>query len=50
MRATQVMAPGKVTVVDVPKPEVEPGYALVRTGQVSLCGSDYHCWGFEFVF
>ncbi len=42
MRATQVLAPGKVTVVDVPKPEVQPGYALVRTRQVSLCGSDYH--------
>lgn len=42
MRATQVMAPGKVTVVDVPKPELQPGYAVIRTQQVSLCGSDYH--------
>lgn len=42
MRATQVMAPGKITVVDTPKPELQPGYAIVRTKQVSLCGSDYH--------
>lgn len=42
MRATQVMAPGKITVVETPKPELQPGYALIRTKQVSLCGSDYH--------
>lgn len=42
MRATQVVAPGKITVIDTPKPELQPGYALIRTKQVSLCGSDYH--------
>lgn len=42
MRATQVMAPGKFQFVDIPKPVVRPGEALVRTKQVSLCGSDYH--------
>lgn len=42
MRATQVMAPGKIAVVETPMPELQPGYALIRTKQVSLCGSDYH--------
>ncbi|MEZ4864637.1 MAG: zinc-binding dehydrogenase [Caldilineaceae bacterium] len=42
MRATQVMAPGEIRVVEMPKPDLQPGYALVRTKQVSLCGSDYH--------
>lgn len=42
MRATQVMAPGKFQIVEIPKPTLRPGEALVRTKQVSLCGSDYH--------
>lgn len=42
MRATQVMAPGEIRVIDIPKPTLKPGHALVRTKQVSLCGSDYH--------
>lgn len=42
MRATQVIAPGQVVIVEVPKPELRPGHVLVRTKQVSLCGSDYH--------
>ncbi len=42
MRATQVMAPGKFQIVEISKPTLRPGEALVRTKQVSLCGSDYH--------
>jgi L-iditol 2-dehydrogenase len=42
MRATQVVAPGKVEIVEVPTPVLQPGSVLVRTKQVSLCGSDYH--------
>ncbi|MCB1717732.1 MAG: zinc-binding dehydrogenase [Candidatus Competibacteraceae bacterium] len=42
MRATQIMAPGKFQIVDIPKPTIGPNEALVRTTQVSLCGSDYH--------
>jgi L-iditol 2-dehydrogenase len=36
------MAPGKFEIVDIPVPTLRPGEALVRTKQVSLCGSDYH--------
>ncbi len=42
MRATQVIAPGQIEIVETPKPELQPGHVLVRTKQVSLCGSDYH--------
>lgn len=42
MRATQIMAPGKFQIVDIPKPTIGPNEALIRTTQVSLCGSDYH--------
>ena len=42
MRAIQVLAPGEAIFVDVPRPDLKPGYALVRTKRVSLCGSDIH--------
>lgn len=42
MRAVQVIAPDNIIFVDTPKPELKPGHVLVRTKQVSLCGSDIH--------
>jgi len=42
MRATHVTAPGKYQLIDIPKPVAGANEALVRTTQVSLCGSDYH--------
>jgi L-iditol 2-dehydrogenase len=42
MRAVQIVARGQVVFVDTPKPSLKPGHALVRVGQVSLCGSDIH--------
>ena len=42
MRAVQVLAPGRAEFVDTPIPELKPGHALVRTRQLSLCGSDVH--------
>lgn len=40
MRAVQVVARGKAEFIEIPKPELKPGYALVRTRRLSLCGSD----------
>lgn len=40
MRAVQVVARGKAQFVDVPIPKLRPGYALIRTRRLSLCGSD----------
>ncbi len=41
MRAIQVVAPGKVELIDLPKPSMEPGKVLMRTALVSICGSDW---------
>jgi threonine dehydrogenase-like Zn-dependent dehydrogenase len=40
MKAVQVVARGKAKFVDVPIPALRPGYVLVRTRRLSLCGSD----------
>ena len=40
MRAVQVMAPGRAEFIDMPKPTLKPGHALIRTHRLSLCGSD----------
>jgi L-iditol 2-dehydrogenase len=40
MRAVQVMAPGQAEFIQMPRPTLRPGYALVRTRRLSLCGSD----------
>lgn len=42
MRAVQVMAPGRVEFVEVARPELKPGHALVRPLRLSLCGSDVY--------
>ncbi len=47
MRAVQLVAPGKVAYVDTPQPALKPGYALVRTKLLSLCGSDVHAAYYE---
>lgn len=47
MRAVQITAPGQSTIIEVPKPEPQPGEVLIRTTQVSLCGSDTHAVSFS---
>jgi len=47
MRAAQIIAPGEARIVEAPKPELKPGYALVRPQYVSLCGSDIHMLYYE---
>lgn len=46
MRAVQINAPGQSTIIEVPKPKPNPGEVLIRTTQVSLCGSDTHALRF----
>ena len=40
MKAVHIIARGQPIIVDAPKPELQPGSALVKTLRVSLCGSD----------
>lgn len=42
MRAVQITSPGQSTIIEAPTPEPKPGEVLIRTTQVSLCGSDTH--------
>jgi L-iditol 2-dehydrogenase len=42
MRAVQVLSPGHAEFVEVPKPSLKPGHALVRPLRLSLCGSDIY--------
>jgi threonine dehydrogenase-like Zn-dependent dehydrogenase len=47
MRAVQCVAAGEPRFVAAPKPTLKPGYALVQTRLVSLCGSDVHMVYYE---
>ncbi len=40
MRAAQVVAPGRIDLIETPKPALKQGHALVRPLLLSLCGSD----------
>lgn len=40
MKAVQIQARGKPTLIDTPVPELQAGHALIKTQRVSLCGSD----------
>jgi L-iditol 2-dehydrogenase len=40
MKSAQVIARGRVELIDQPRPKIVEGHVLVRTRHVSLCGSD----------
>lgn len=40
MKAVQIIARGKPVFVDAPKPDLQPGTAVVKTLRLGLCGSD----------
>ncbi len=42
MKAVQLMAKRRLDLVDLPKPEPNPGEALIRVESVGVCGSDMH--------
>lgn len=42
MQATQIIAPGIVKFIQIEKPTLEPGHAIIRPQFLSLCGSDIH--------
>ncbi|OLT09797.1 hypothetical protein BJF78_06265 [Pseudonocardia sp. CNS-139] len=42
MRATQLVAPGRLETVEVPVPPIADGEVLVRAHRGSVCGSDLH--------
>lgn len=40
MKAVQIVARGKTEFIDMPKPELQEGHAIIKTQRISLCGSD----------
>lgn len=42
MKALLCAAPGKLEIVERPKPALEPGRALVRIARAGVCGTDLH--------
>ena len=40
MKAVQIVARGKTEFIDIPKPELQDGHAIIKTQRISLCGSD----------
>jgi L-iditol 2-dehydrogenase len=40
MKAIQIVTRGNPQFIDTPKPELQDGYAIVKTQRISLCGSD----------
>jgi len=45
MKVIRLHAPGDLRTHDEPRPELQPGEALVRVGAVGICGSDLHWFG-----
>jgi threonine dehydrogenase-like Zn-dependent dehydrogenase len=42
MRAFRILGDSQVELVSVPKPQVRPGWALVKLSMSAVCGSDLH--------
>ena len=40
MKTIQIMAPGKVQIIETAKPELKSGHVLLKTAFVGFCGSD----------
>ncbi len=44
MRSAKLIKPGRIEIVDLPKPQPSAGQALVRVRAVGVCGTDIHIW------
>jgi 2-desacetyl-2-hydroxyethyl bacteriochlorophyllide A dehydrogenase len=42
MRAILCPEPGKLTLIDIPRPELRPGEVRVAIRHIGICGTDYH--------
>src|SRR5665213_1655888 len=42
MRAISCAAPGQLAMIDVPPPELQPGWVRVAIRNIGICGTDYH--------
>lgn len=42
MKAITCPAPGELKLIDVPEPELKPGWVRVKIRHIGICGTDYH--------
>jgi len=42
MRAISCAAPGKLALIDIPRPELKAGWVRVGIRHIGICGTDYH--------
>lgn len=48
MKATQILAPGRIRFVEITKPPLLSGHAIIKPHYLSLCGSDIHMLYYDF--
>ena len=44
MLQARMLAPQKLTIEEVEKPTVKPGFVLLKIGEIGVCGSDIHVY------
>jgi 2-desacetyl-2-hydroxyethyl bacteriochlorophyllide A dehydrogenase len=42
MRAVSCAAPGQLALIDIARPELQPGWVRVAIRHIGICGTDYH--------
>lgn len=44
MLQARMLAPKQIVIEEVEKPQVKPGYVLLKIGEIGVCGSDIHVY------
>ncbi len=50
MRAISCVAPNQLALIDIPRPELQPGWVRVAIRHIGICGTDYHIFEGNFPF
>lgn len=50
MRAISCVAPNQLALVEIPRPELKPGWVRVAIRHIGICGTDYHIFEGNFPY
>jgi len=50
MRAISCVAPHELALIDIPRPELKPGWVRVAIRHIGICGTDYHIFEGNFPY
>src|SRR6218665_132085 len=50
MRAISCVAPNQLALIEIPRPELKPGWVRVAIRHIGICGTDYHIFEGNFPF